>query len=282
MEDFRETLDRLGRVRAMDLFFIVGWTKTGTCWLERAIDAHADACCRGEGHFTNVLFPLLVQAFTQYNKQLRLTNERLDLADVRVANEGFGHGDLNFMLSTAISLTMSRWAEETGVRCIGEKTPEHTLGIDVLGRVMPEARFVHVIRDGRDEAVTAWRFNMGLDPEGFSKKYPSFAHFVEAYARNWTAAVGKARAFGRIHRDNYLELRCEDLMSEPETDLFRLFGFLGLDGGDVEARTSAEAANEALLPDSEPGIWRDLFDDESQAAFRRHGGELLKLLGYED
>jgi len=75
--DYRRTLIGLSQILDKKHFFIVGLTRPGTAWLQHAINAHPDALCKGEGHFTNALFPLLGKAFADYNKHMLDDQARL-------------------------------------------------------------------------------------------------------------------------------------------------------------------------------------------------------------
>ena len=282
MADIPRTRHRLNQLLDKDIFFIIGWTQAGTHWLQAAIDAHQQVCCRGEGHFANLLSPLLTQAFGHYNQQLRKTNARLRTAGIQGHFHGFDNDDRDLVLATAMGLVFSRWVGDAEVKCIGEKTPEQTPHLNLLAGAAPNARFVHVIRDGRDEAAFAWDVNLRIDQQGFSEKFPRFSGFADSFAKLWANNVGRGRAFGRANPDRYMEVRCENLMSEPEPDLRRLCRFLDVGGGDAQVARCAEAGRAANISAAVPGLWRHRFDDEALTLFRRQAGEMLKLFEYED
>ena len=60
-----------------EIVFIIGATRWGTAWLPQCLDAHPEICCKGEGHFTDSLFPLLAGAFDAYNAQSEVVGNRL-------------------------------------------------------------------------------------------------------------------------------------------------------------------------------------------------------------
>lgn len=282
--DYRRTLIRLSKVLEKKHFFIVGLTRPGTIWLQHAINAHPDACCKGEGHFTNALFPLLGKAYADYNKHMLTDKARMEAAGISAANPGrtaaYSNDDVRFLMATASALTLDRWAGDDEVSCIGEKTPEHALNLDNLVEVFPDALIIHVIRDGRDEAVSVYDYNMKMNPEGFTEKFGNLATFAESFAGNWTRAVGAARYFGRSYGDNYMEIRCEDLYTEASPDVERMCRFLGLEDDSETVSQCVEAGRRIAFPDGIIGQWKDRFDAETNTAFTRQAGELLKLLEY--
>ena len=281
MVDYSRIQDRLGRVFDKQVFFITGWTRPGTAWIRRALDAHPDVCCKGEGHFADGLYPLLGRSMELYNRHSRRGTARRRASGIEEATIGFTHGELEFILAQAIGLSLSRWAGDSPVLCIGDKTPEHVMFMDLLARVVPGARFIHVVRDGRDEAVSVWDFNRHVNPEGFAKQHTTFESFVDSFAKTWSDSVAKAHAFGRDNPERFLEIFCEDLMNEPEPVIRDLFRFLRLEEGEKEISLCLEAGAAAAAAAENPGIWRGRFEDNSLAVFRRNAGELLKLLGYD-
>ena len=286
--DYRRTLIALSKVLDKKLFFIVGLTRPGTAWLQHAINAHPDACCKGEGHFTNALFPLLGKAFAQYNQHMLDDQARMETAGIGAASlappAAYSNDEVRFLMATAAAVTMNRWAGAEDVACIGEKTPEHALNLAGLTEVFPDAYIVHVIRDGRDEAVSVYDYNIRVNADGFGKRFPDFATFAEFFAGNWNKAVGAARYFGRSHGDKngdkYMEIRSEDLHSEASGDLERLCRFLDLDDSSDVVAHLLEAGRKVALADGIINQWQDRFDEETKTAFNRQAGELLKLLDY--
>lgn len=95
----------------------------------------------------------------------------------------------------------------------GDKSPNYLTEMPLLRSLFPEARFLHIIRDPRDHClsvVKTWRKN------------PLRA------ATMWRLEVGQARSFGRTLGQHYHEVRFEDLITEPESTLQEICGFLGL------------------------------------------------------
>ena len=65
--------DRIEGISSLDsfnLFFIGGYPKSGTTWVERIFDAHPEASCKGEAHFISLLEPSLRHAIVDYNRQV--------------------------------------------------------------------------------------------------------------------------------------------------------------------------------------------------------------------
>lgn len=99
----------------------------------------------------------------------------------------------------------------------GDKTPIYTSYIPLLHRLFPQAQFLHIIRDGRDVALST------LDKWGRSEFH------VDLYyaARIWVRRIRQARwAASYLGPELYHEVRYEDLVRDPEGELRAVCAFL--------------------------------------------------------
>ncbi len=282
MSEFRDVQSQLADVLDGGVVFLVGATRWGTAWIQQCLDTHPYVCARGEAHLSDILFPAMGGAINDYNKQSEKIANRLRVAGLPGNAGGLDYSDIDHLLRTAIGLMFRRWAagEEAAPQVIIEKTPEHVVALDILHRIVPEARVVHVYRDGRDEALAAWEFNLGLSRGEFPRTYPNFADFAEVFAGNWNRAIDAARRFRRFRPDACIDIRAEDIIDVPEVVAERLFEFIGVDADTDWLRACTGTAWDVAPLDLEPGSWRDSFDAAAAGHFNRQAGELLKLLGY--
>jgi hypothetical protein len=200
-----------------------------------------------------------------------------------------------FTLTEGLRTFYRLYAAKFGKSRWGEKTPFYGLRMGAIQAVLPEARFVHLIRDGRDVALS-------LRPLWFSP-----GHEIEAQAENWRTKVSTIRASGRECRQ-YLEIRYEDLVLDAESVLRRVCDFIGLRYDprmlsyhrDAEARLSeigdqyrfkeAPISKEARMrlhvntlrpPDpAHVGRWRSDMSSGDRDTFTAIAGPLLAELGY--
>lgn len=282
MVDYRQVLKQLDRVFSKQIVFIVGATRWGTSWIQQALDAHPEICCKGDGHFADFLFPTTLKLLDRYNAQVELADRRLRASGLPGGEAGYTFDDVDFLLSTLMGLTFNRWVGDREVKVIAEKTPEHVLSLELLVRAAPGAKVIHVIRDGRDEAYAGWEFNTQTSQGEFQKKFPRFVDFADFFSKNWARSVGSARRYGRAHRQTYFQVVCEELDGDAAAFLRRLFRFLGVRDDIDVAMACVKAARAAVPRDIPKGTWKKHFDEESIRVFRRQAGELLKLIGYED
>jgi hypothetical protein len=190
------------------------------------------------------------------------------------------------------------YAEQHGKERWGDKSPSYVRRMRKVHAVLPEARFVHLIRDGRDVALSQLEVHHGADEVGQA-------------AADWVAGIEKARRASR-RLDGYVELRYEDLVDDPEPCLRRVCELVDLDFDpamldyhrDAEERMAetirefdrgagggtaisaeqraAQHANVSKPPQRErAGRWRRDMTPEQLAAIEATAGPLLKDLGYE-
>ncbi len=273
---------RLKAVLRKDLFFVVGCQKSGTTWLKHLLHAHPQIICRGEGRFQSVLLPLLQNTLGTYNKS-HYAGHDLDFTDEQ----------LEYLLTTCIGLFFSNALGDQNVKCLGEKTPENTIILPLLARLFPRAKFIQIVRDGRDAIASNW---LRPHSEGFDERFPELASYVEYFVNHhWAPYIHIARSFGAEEPHRYAELRYEDLHAEPEPVIRRVLQFLDVDDSDAavaqcrdeasfeklsEGRGRGQEDRSSFYRKGVVGDWKDLFDEASIEAFARHGGAMARALGY--
>jgi hypothetical protein len=139
-----------------------------------------------------------------------------------------------------------------------------------IDELFPRARFVHIIRDARDVALS-----MRNTPRVLLERSWHFA------ARDWVSHVETGRRIGRqLGPDRYLEVRYERLMSEPEALLTEIMMFAGPgpDGEQRLARIRQEIV--ALIKSGNSEKWRRLMPPAAVRTVERVAGPLLLELGY--
>lgn len=282
----QQLLDRLGSVMGRQVFFVVGCQKSGTTWVQKLLDGHPAVRCHGEAYFVVVLAPLLKQMTQVYNQRQKAGDAGK-----------LGDADVRDLLVTTMSLSMSRWLDDKPeALAIGEKTPEHAQCLPALSACFPQAKFIHIIRDGRDACVSGWFHNQRKAGPKFKQNFPTLSRYIEYMVQHhWLPYIQQAQAYGAQAPDRYLELRYEDLHADPLGCTSRMLGFLGVDDSDAAVRACVEAGSFESLSAGRPrgqedassffrkgvvGDWRNHFDDEAERTFMRVGGDLLRKLGY--
>ena len=169
-----------------------------------------------------------------------------------------------------------------------EQTPELAHLVDVIPLAYPQARIIHIVRDGRDVACSLlekpWLRPEQTRADDAGISYGSYARFwVEPERRNEFETASDARraawawrryvTAARSGRTPLLELRYELLAEDPGGVAHALAVHLG---------ASEDALSEALRPvhSSSVGRHRDDLDEEQLADVLAESGDLLRELGY--
>jgi sulfotransferase family protein len=181
----------------------------------------------------------------------------------------------------AVSAPFVAYAEREGKRRWGDKTPAYIGHVDRLAAIWPDARFVVLVRDGRDVALSV--MNVPFGPNN-----------AWAAARSWATAIRRGRDAARRFRGRVLEIRYEDLVSMPAATVGAVCDFLGLGYSDemlaIEQtdRSKVVADQSAWFTNVWSGIttaavdkWRTELTPRQIEAFETVAGDELRALGYE-
>ncbi len=251
--------ERTGRIERLSKLFIIGCGKSGTTWLRYMLNGHPQIVVEGEGSFAWRLLPHFFQAIEAFN-----THQQKGQPPVT----HFASDDAMVMARQLIDTQFARYVEHarqsgrdlTRLRWVGDKTPQHTIAIPLLSTLYPESRFVHIMRDPRDVAVSGW-FHSG------ATSGRTFEQFVHQYMNEvWPLQVGSARRDGPpLGATRYFELRYEDLLENEETMVARLLKFLDVDASPAAIASCRDAGSfKSLSGGRERG-------EEDQSNFYRKG-----------
>jgi len=202
--------------------FVVASPRSGTTLLRMMLDAHPQLAIPWETHFV----PELIETFdgrtaraedvvTMLQAHRRWGDFHLDADELRARLERFDP----LTPGNAVRGFYGLYAETQGKPRWGDKTPEYLEFMRPIAGAVPEARFIHVIRDGRDVALSRikWR-------QERSGKTPP----VRRMARRWRDAITVARRQAK-RVPHYMEVRYEDLVADTEAALRRICKFTELD-----------------------------------------------------
>lgn len=162
--------------------------------------------------------------------------------------------------------------------------PDNLLYIPAIKKQIPDALFIHVIRDGRDVACA-------LDRKGFIRPFPwdrNYGLYVSALHWMWKVETG--RRYGRAIGSDYMEVRFEDLVLHPAETLTRVGAFIGesLDFEKIrDAKVGALDTPNTSFPEefnsggfSPVGRWKRQLSDDQVDRLEELVGEFLIELDY--
>jgi Sulfotransferase family len=198
-----------GQAVKRSYLFLIGAPRSGTTWLQIMLAKHADISTCQETHlFSGYLAPLQ-RSWRHHDGDRRGVGLR-----AAISHDRFVALQRDFALAVLDSVG------ETPV--VLEKTPAHISVLDDIREVLPEARFIHIVRDPR--AVTASLAAAGKD-WGRSWASTSALH----NARRWVSNVSDGLALRQLPAATYFELRYEDLLADPAQHLREIFSWIGVD-----------------------------------------------------
>ncbi len=267
-------------------FFVGGLPRSGTTWVQQLLNAHPQVVCLGESHFFNDLAAGLARVAQGYAKR-RAEGQNTWAPTVRGPVERTMYPVFRAAFVALVQENLEGGNPEDLV-AIGEKTPDNLMLLHRIWTIFPSARFINVIRDGRDGAVSAYiRFRSKL-PESMTQ-----LDYARAYAEGWEKRIREARELAKGR--SYLEVRYEDLHADADAQSARLFAFLGADSSPETVRKAIETASFEKLsggrkrgqedPAShyrrgEVGGWAAVLSRAEVEAFEAVAGPMMDTLGY--
>jgi hypothetical protein len=210
---------------------------------------------------------------------------RLNLPDEVVSHVGSQAGTY----AEFVSNLYSAYARLHGKPLAGEKTPDYVRYLPLLHGLFPEARIIHLIRDGRNVALSTLEWARHDKGPGRFQLWHEDPVGVCALWWRWQVTSGR-RDGTLLGSDRYYEVRYEDLVHQPERVLQDLSSFLGLPFAAqmlkfYEGKTRTKpgiSAKKAWLPPT-PGLreWQTQMAARDVELFEALAGDLLNELGYE-
>ncbi len=274
--------------------FIVGCPRSGTTLLKRIVDAHPSIAITPETHWvprfhrkkigvtddglvTNELVPSLL-AYHKFGN-LRISPDELE--QIAALDEAGTYAGF-------VSRVFDLYGRHQGKQLVGDKTPGYVQDMPLLHDLWPKAKFVHLVRDGRDVCLSMLDWNRAHRTAGRVQTWADDP--VSTTAFWWERFVRLGIEAGRVlGPDLYLEVRYEAFVENPRQQCERLCEFLGVayDESMVqfhEGRTKDDptlSAKKAWRPVT-PGMrdWRAQMQPDTVERFEAAVGALLDELGY--
>lgn len=287
--------------------FVVGVGRSGTTLLRMMLDAHPRLAVPPETHF--------VLQFIQTSGRLRFNPRIAQRAVVEDAHRRWNDFGLDpaellarletipeFNTADALRAFYELYADRHDKARWGDKTPDYVRKMKKVQNTLPEARFIHVIRDGRDAGLSQ---NARIIRRGVREPVPP-----RELARRWRKRIAKARE-DAAEVNGYLEVRYEDLVEDTQSVLRRVCDLIELEFDPEMLRYHERAAQrleemagalpaKAGRPEREAGervaahamttkppttervaVWKQEMSAAETAEFEEAAGYLLDNLGYE-
>jgi Sulfotransferase family len=275
-------------VRSKAPVFVLGCPRSGTTVLyHMLLSAGNFAVYRAESNVFSILQPRFGNLRSEKNRRELLCYwlqsklfqvTGLDAAQIqeKILRDCHGAGDF-------LRIVMEETARLQGVERWADCTPDHLLYIPEIKRQIPNALVVHIIRDGRDVALSyakqGWAYPLPWD----------HGEQLSVAGLFWEWIVGKGREHGRALGSDYREVHYEDLVEKPRETLAGLSDFVGqeLDYDRIQqvGIGSVSAPNSSFTTEAGGGFhpvrrWAEKMTPEQLADFESLTGKFLRELGY--
>jgi hypothetical protein len=270
--------------------FVMGCHRSGTNLLyDTLLSAGGFAVYRGYLPVYKILIP-------RFGKLDKLEN-RKRMMEAWIRSKGFRRSDLDAGQLTEkilaecrnggdfLRIVMDEIAHRQKVQRWAVYDPDNVLHVPRIKRDIPEALFVHIIRDGRDIALSLNKMD-GFKPFPWDGKSRS----IRETAVYWEWMVRTGQRYGREIPGDYIEIRYEELVSDPRRTLATLGQFLAhdLDHDRIQSaglgrlsESNSSFREEESKPKATPvNRWKERLPQEEVAALESLVGACLQQLGY--
>ncbi len=269
--------------------FVVGCPRSGTTLLRLMLDAHPSLAIPPESHF----IPGVYRVRSRYGtgpafdaermardvfETLRFKDWHLPPESVLAQMRSSGASDM----AGAIEAFFVAYAKAHGKPRWGDKTPGYSIDMPLIAGLFPDARFVHIVRDGRNVALSL--MEVPRPPRSFAEAAQVWKHRIRT-ARRDADELGPERV---------LQVRYEELVDDAESILKSVCDHISLEftpamldyhrkkvAAAVPERNWGHHKNLAKPPTKGLRDWREKMSDADQMLFESVAGAELSELGYE-
>lgn len=272
-------------------FFVTGFPRSGTTWLQMLLDAHPQVRCRPEDFFS-VFLKQIPALFDRYNRRLRTFHQRTQgRQPLCLLDDGDEQAVFRFLVRRILRKAL---AKDEILRS-GANDNEIIGRFSVYRSQFPRSRFIAIVRDPRDVTVSSWFINRKID-QRFAERYPDMSKWARHIRDGWRQFAENLRNAREIAGAKMTILRYEDLRMETGRCAGHLFDFLGVrsdpDAIDpcVEKTRFSRLAEGREAGEEDPGDffrkgivgdWKNHLDEATNRAFIEGIGEEMQAFGYE-
>ncbi len=269
--------------------FVIGCQRSGTTMLQRMLDAHPSLAVAYDSLFIPRVImdqpigmdpPLTDELIARVNAHPRFKRLELPAESIEAAR----HGAQTY--SQFVSGLYREYARLRDKPLAGEKSPGYCRHIPRLFALFPRVKFIHLIRDGREVALSIRDWGKGAAKLDMHGEEP-----IAVGALWWRRDIRLGRQNGQeLGAEHYREVRYDALVDQPEKELRGITEFLGLPfqsqmleyhKGKQRAKDGLSAKAAWLPPTKGLRNWRNDLSLRDQQVFEAIAGDELESLGFE-
>lgn len=203
-------------------FFIISAPRSGSTLLRLILDVHPRLAVPPPGWLLDLVYPYLYSYgdLGRAENLLALAEDILETPTVgkwpvRPAPAKLTAAARTPTFAGIYEALHEAYARSEGKARWGEKTPRNSFWMDEILALFPHAQFIHIVRDGRDQAIDI----------SDSLLWPYSIYSGAALWQRYVNAVRDSAV--RLPADAFFEIRYEDLCAAPEARIRQLCEFLG-------------------------------------------------------
>ena len=266
--------------------FIIGAPRSGTTWLQAMVGAHPSICTTDELKIFDFFTGPWAKSWENLLKLQKDGRGARRHGLTGVWSEDEFRQFLREFLERVYSRILERKPEAI---VILDKTPGYSDYVEHINWLVPQAKFIHLIRDGRDVVVSLQAASQGWGKMWAPKKVETAAHL-------WKSTLLGARK-GQQYGNRYLEIRYEDLLTNGAPILSSIFDFVGVPATPADAaaifeshqfqkmKQNAAGVQNFGLPEGffrkgQDGDWQNSLKPRQRYSIHETAGDLLNELGY--
>lgn len=245
--------------------FIVGFPRSGTTLLATLLSRHSRIAVPPETQFLEEVVDGAVDRAAMLERAARNSRCRDLGLDADVVSANFMARPPTY--SWLFRVLLETYAADAGKELAAEKSPLHLLHVPTLAQWYPRARFLLLVRDGRDCVLSMLKVPWAHDS-------------VLRHSAEWRRRMGSARRLCDRHRRALHVVRYEDLLLAPDGELRSVMAFLGLA---FETDQLSPSAASSAVPGWEKAWKSKAYDapDSSRVAAWRGEADPATLLAME-
>jgi len=261
--------------------FLVGCPGSGVSLIKQMLECHPMLAVANDTHF----IPTVLRD-TGAQSDVPLTDDLVDRARTFPNFDRLGLGNVEVYKAGGMSETYSEFvtnlynifAKKNEKELVAIKAPIYCRNIRLLHDLFPWARYIHVVRDGRDVAMSVIERATRLKEAIAATNVETVP--IGASALWWKTMVETARRDGaRLGNRFYHEIRFEDLVDQPQTASREIASFLELSHTvDMSDHVGSYGSLDSIPNGFQD--WRSQMRRADVGLFEALSGELLESLGY--